>query len=150
MSRQPTGLRAIERQLRIHDLRLAKLRAWLSAVLAALSRCKGEDGRREKSVDGTPDPRTLEYERDTLEREIEAHETLIALGSDRHALELLDEVAGDASLAREAAPNPRAFAEARGVRLPRNMIVRVTVAAGRVTVQVDYVDPACAASLTFP
>ena len=118
--------------------------------MAALSKCEAEDGPRGKSMDTTPDPLTLVYERDTLDREIQAHETLIALGRDRQALELLDEVAGDASLAREAAADPRAFAEARGIRLPRNMVVQVKVAAGRVTVQVDYVDRACAASLTFP
>ena len=100
-------------------------------------------------MDTTPSAETLEYERDTLDREIRAHEILIALGRDRQALELLDKVAGDASLAREAAADPRAFAEARGVLLPRNMAVRVNIVADRVSVELDYIDRSCAASLTF-
>lgn len=148
MSKHPR-LDSIERQLRVHDLRLAKLRAWRSAVVAALSRCEAEGDRR-KSLDGTPDSRTLVYERDTLDREIRAHEILIALGRDRDVLDLLDKVAGDPSLAREIAPDPKAFAASRGVHLPRTMAVAVKVAAGRVTVQIDYVDRSCAASLTFP
>jgi hypothetical protein len=149
VSQHPTGPGSIERQLRTHDLRVDKLRAWLSAVEAALVRREKEKDGRGKSMD-RPDIRTLEYERDTLDREIRAHDMLIALGRDRKALELLDKVASDPSLAREAAPDPRAFAEARGVRLPRNMRVQVKLAAGRVIVQVDFVDRACAASLTFP
>src|SRR5688572_26888347 len=150
MSKHPTGLESIERQLRVHDLRLAKLRAWRDAVVAALRKCEGEGGRRDKALDSTPSTETLEYERDTLDREIRAHEILTTLGRDRQALELLDEVAGDPSLAREAAADPRAFAEARGVRLPRNMAVRVNIVGDQVTVQLDYIDRACAASLVFP
>ncbi len=93
---------------------------------------------------------TLQYERDTLDREIRVHEILIALGRDRKALDLLETVAGDPSVAREAAADPRAFAEARGVQLPRNMAVRVNIVADRVSVELDYIDRAFAASLTFP
>jgi hypothetical protein len=150
MSKHPTALESIERQLRAHDRRLIKLRAWRTGVVESLRRCEGEEGSREKAMDTTPSGETLEYERDTLDREIRAHEILIALGRDRSALDLLDTVAGDASLAREAAADPRAFAEARGVRLPRNMIVRVNIVADRVSVEIDYVDRSCAASLTFP
>jgi hypothetical protein len=150
MSKHPTGLESIERQLRVHDLRVVKLRAWRNAVVESLRRCEGDEGSRRKAMDTTPSAETLEYERDTLDREIRAHEILIALGRDRQALELLDQVAGDPALAREAAADPRAFAEARGVRLPRNLAVGVQVAGNRVSVQIDYVDKACTASLTFP
>jgi hypothetical protein len=115
----------------------------------ALGGCEAEGGHHE-AVEAKPDARTLIYERDALDREIRAHETLLALGRDRDALDLLDRVAGDPSLARAAASDPRAFAEARGVHLPRNMIVRVNVVVSRVIVQIDYVDRACTASLTFP
>ena len=150
MSKASSGFEAIERQLRGHDVRLAKLRAWRDAVVAALHTCDGEGGRRDKALDTTPGTETLEYERDALEREMRAHEILIALGRDRQALELLDQVVNDPSLASEAAANPRAFAQARGVELPRNLAVRVDVVGERVTVQLDYTDRACAASLTFP
>lgn len=150
MSKHPTGLESIERQLRIHDLRLTKLRAWRSAVVATLAKYESENGPRPKTMDTTPDSRTLVYERDTLDREIHAHGALIALGRNRHALELLDSVAGDLALAREAAPDPIAFARARGIELPNNTVVGVRVVAGRVIVQVDYVDRSFAASLTFP
>jgi hypothetical protein len=150
VSKHPSALGSIERQLRVHDLRVTRLRAWLCAVEEALREREVKEDCGGKSVDGRPDPRTLVYERDTLDREIRAHETLIALGRDRHALELLDQVARDPSLAREAALDPKAFADARGVHLPRNLMVQVKVAAGRVSVQVDFVDRACAASLTFP
>jgi hypothetical protein len=151
MSKHQSGLQSIERQLRVHDLRLARLRAWLEAVIAALRACgEHKGGRCEKALDATPSSETLEYERDTLEREIRAHEVLTALGRDRPALALLEAVAGDPALAREAAGDPRAFAEARGVKLPRNMDVRVDVVAERVSVRLDYIDRACAASLTFP
>ena len=116
----------------------------------SLRRCKGDEGSRRKAMDTTPSAETLEYERDTLDREIRAHEILIALGRDRQALELLDKVAGDPSLAREAAADPRAFAQARGVQLPRNMAVRVNIVADRVSVELDYLDRSCAGSLTFP
>jgi hypothetical protein len=150
VSKHQAALGSIERQLRVHDLRASRLRAWLTAVEEALCRRAADDEPRGKSMDGRPDIRTLEYERDTLDREIRAHDMLTALGRDRNALELLDQVASDPSLAREAAPDPRAFASARGVHLPRNMNVHVKVAGGRVSVQVDFVDRACAASLTFP
>jgi hypothetical protein len=150
MSKPSSRLEPIERQLRAHDLRLAKLRAWRDSVVAALSGCEGEGGRREKALDTTPSAETLEYERDALDREIRAHEVLTTIGRDRQALELLEAVVGDVALAREAAADPRAFAEARGVRLPRNMGVRVDVVADRVSVRLDYIDRACAASLTFP
>ncbi len=147
MSKHRTALESNERQLRGHDLRLIKLRAWRDSVVELLRSCEGS---REKALDTTPSTETLEYERDTLDREIRAHEILIALGRDRTALELLEQVAGDVSLAREVAADPRAFAEARGVRLPRNMAVRVNVVADRVSVQLDYLDRSCPASLTFP
>jgi hypothetical protein len=150
MSKHPTALESIERQLRAHDLRVLKLRAWRDAVFASLRRCEKDEGSRRKAMDTTPSAETLEYERDTLDREIRAHEILIALGRDRQALELLEQVAGDPALAREAAADPRAFAEARGVQLPRNMAVRVNIVADRVSVELDYVDRSCAASLTFP
>ena len=147
MSKHATGLESIERQLRGHDLRLCKLRAWRDGVIALLRKY---EGRREKAMDTTPSTETLEYERDTLEREIRAHEILIALGRDRNALELLEKVAGDPALAREAAANPKAFAEARGVQLPRNMAVRVHIVADRVSIELDYLDRSCPASITFP
>ena len=150
MSKHPTGLESIERRLRSHDQRLKKLLAWRSGVLAALKSLEAEDVPRGKAMDGTPDPRTLVYERDALDREIRFHETLTAFGRDRQALDLLDQLAHDPALAHEAAPDPRAFAEARGISLPRNMAVQVKVAAGRVSVQLDYNDPAHAATLTFP
>lgn len=150
MSKHATALESIERQLRVHHLRLVKLRAWRDAVVESVRRCEGDEGSRRKAMDTTPSTETLEYERDTLNREIRAHEILIALGRDGQALELLDKVAGDPSLAREAAADPRAFAEARGVQLPRNMVVRVNIVADRVSVELDYIDRSCAASLTFP
>lgn len=149
MSKHPEGLRTIERQLRMHDLRVAKLRPWLDQVLAMLHRCK-EGSPSVKSLDGTPSQETLEYERDALEREICAHEVLITLGRDQHALEMLDEVAADASLARSVAADPRAFAESRGIRLPKDLVVTVTVHGERARIRLDYFDRACAASLTFP
>jgi hypothetical protein len=149
MLKHPTGLRWIERQLRMHDLRLAKLNAWRNAVLTMLGRCK-EDGGPHKALDGTPDRVTLEYERDALAREIRGHEILVALGRDFHALKMLEKVAGDASLARTVARDPKAFAEASGVRLPKNLVVTVTVTGEQVYIRLDYFDRACAASLTFP
>jgi len=147
MSKHPDALASIERQLRIHDLRLNRIRAWRDAVVEALRRCEGS---RDKAMDTTPSAETLEYERDTLDREIRAHEILIALGRDRHALELLDRVAGDPAVAREAAADPRAFAESHGVQLPRNMAIRVNIIADRVSVELDYIDRSWATSLTFP
>lgn len=150
MSKHPIAFESMERQLRVHHLRLVKVRAWRDAVVESLRRCEGNEGSRRKAMDTTPSAETLEYERDTLDREIRAHELLIALGRDRQALELLEKVAGDPSLAREAAVDPRAFAEARGVQLPRNVAVRVNIVAERVSVEIDYTDRSCAASFTFP
>jgi hypothetical protein len=150
MSKYPSALESIERQLRVHHLRLVRLREWRDAVVELLRRCERDEGSRRKAMDTTPSAETLEYERDTLEREMRAHEILIALGRDRQALELLETVVADLSLAREAAADPRAFAEARGVQLPRNMAVRVNIIADRVSVELDYIDRSCAASLTFP
>ena len=147
MSKHSTAFESIERQLRVHHLRLTKLRAWHDSVVESLRGCEGP---RQKAMDTTPSSETLEYEREMLEREIRAHEILIALGRDRQALALLEQVADDPILAREAAPDPRAFAEARGVHLPRNLAVRVHVAGDRVRIDVDYVDRSCAASFTFP
>jgi len=150
MSKHQTALESIERQLRVHHLRVTRLRAWRDAVVKSLRGCEGDEGSRRKAMDTTPSAETLEYERDTLDREIRAHEILIALGRDRDALQLLEKVAGDLAVAREAAPNPRAFAEAHGVQLPRNLAVRVNIVADRVSVELDYLDRSCPASLTFP
>jgi hypothetical protein len=150
MSKHLTALESIDRQLRLHHLRVSKLRAWRDAVVESLRRCEGDESSRRKAMDTTPSAETLEYERDTLDREIRAHEILMALGRDRQALELLEQVAGDPSLAREAAADPRAFAQARGVQLAHNMAVRVNIVADRVSIELDYIDRSCAASLTFP
>ena len=44
MSKHPTALESIERQLRAHDRRLIKLRAWRTGVVESLRRCEGEEG----------------------------------------------------------------------------------------------------------
>lgn len=150
MSKHPGIIVSIKRQLRVHRLRLAKLRAWRDAVVEALRGRECDKVPREKAPDTTPSTETLEYERDILDREIRAHEILIALGRDRQALEMLETVIGNPSLAREAAADARAFAEARGVHLPSNMVVRVNLVADHVSVELDYVDRFCAASLAFP
>ena len=54
MSKHPTGLESIERQLRTHDLRLKKLRACRDAVVRALGTCESGEGSRPKALDTTP------------------------------------------------------------------------------------------------
>lgn len=150
MSTHAPPMLSLDRQLRLHHLRLGKLRTWRDAVVQTLCSRESDKVPRCKTMDTTPSTETLQYERDMLDREIRAHEFLIALGDDQQALDVLERIVGDPALAREAAVDPRAFAAARGVQLPRGMAVRVEVIADHVSVDLEYVDQFCAVSLRLP
>jgi hypothetical protein len=152
MSKIPvaTATASLRRELLLHVLRLRRLKKWREAVGRALRERECDAALRAKAMDTTPSTETLDYERETLDREIRMHTVLVALGRDRRALRMLEDVVADPALARHAATDARAFSEARGVQLPRQLHVRVDVMANRVRVEIDYIERPFAASFAFP
>jgi hypothetical protein len=80
-------------------------------------------------------------DRRLVEREIEVHKTLLALGRSQKVHDVLGEVAADPHLARRAARDPVAFAKERGIALPRNLKIDLHVAHAGVSMVVTCYSP---------
>lgn len=118
---------SLQRQLRVHEERLALLRSQLNNL--------------EVPRDPNPKLRSPEWvtgERKVLEREIRIHEQLIELGRDPKVLDTLGELADNRDYAREAARDPEGVARMRGIELPANMTLRLDLELDRVQLQISY------------
>jgi hypothetical protein len=142
-------LEPLDRRLEVHDRRLELLRSHRRAIGEKLRQCEGAQVPPAKGLDGSRDMTSLTYERDTIDREIRVHETLVALARDPKVLDALQEVSGSVPLAREAARDPKAFAHARGISFPRNLVVSVEIVGGRVRVTAAYYDEVYSATLVW-
>jgi hypothetical protein len=141
-------IESLERHLSIHQEDIADLRR----TLRTLSR---EIRLRETGQGRDPNPKPegipgLIAQRELVERELRTHEALLALGRDGRMIDTLGEFLENSGLAREAARDPKAFAEGRGVAIPADMTIELDVdEADRVTMRVAYYDEDSPFTLTW-
>jgi len=149
-----THLASLEPHLKQHERELDQLvqRAdALAAELGAKGSAKREPGTgtasasKRKSVgvvEKDPLPRkVLQAEQQEVKRSIATHRKLIRFGRDKRVGKVLADVAADPQLAREAAVDPVAFAAARGIELPEQTRLSMTVDDQGVTLRVAHLDP---------
>lgn len=125
-------LESLQRQLQVHEERLAILRSHQDAL---------EREATEPATDTNPKVRTPEWvtrQRELLEREIRIHEQLIKLGRDPKVLDALGDLAENRDYAREAARDPKGAARKRGIELPTNMTLRLDLEQDGVQLQIIY------------
>jgi hypothetical protein len=143
--------------VRVHEERISVLRWQLDHLVpgetrherrpAEASAKKPGSNLRHKPREAGPDPnpkvRTDEWitgRREALEREILIHERLIELGRDPRVLEALGELAQNRAYAEEVARDPVAAARKRGIELPGNLMLRLTVEPDRIQLQITFYD----------
>ncbi|QCX81446.1 hypothetical protein C9F11_39320 [Streptomyces sp. YIM 121038] len=76
-----------------------------------------------------------------VERAIAKHDRIVELARDERVGEVLQAVADDPDLAREAAADPSAFAARHGIDLPATLVVTVLVAGRDVSARFSNADP---------
>ena len=129
----------LERQLKLHQGDVAAMREERDALAARAD-------QREKGNWDDPNPKPegikgLRQQVKLLDRQVKQHEQLIALGRDDRVLAALGVLVDDPDQLREAAKDPRAFAGARGVKLPTTMDVVVRVVDDAPVLDVLNYDP---------
>ena len=146
---------SLERQLRVHEERLALLRPQLNNLLqgelrhekvpaGAVGKEHGLDVHQKASKAARDSnlkvrsPEWIARQRELLEREIRIHEELIELGRDPKVLEALGDLAENRDYAREAARDPKGAARKRGIDLPAKMTLRLDLELDRVQLQISY------------
>jgi hypothetical protein len=132
MSLPTSHMESLERHLSVHEERLTQLREQLRKSPAG----------RDPNPKGDPNPKpplpnTSGNYRDVLDREIRFHEKLIALARDARVSQALRDLIDDPEFAREAARDPRAAAQKRGIDLPPGLTLRLDHGADRVSLQVS-------------
>ena len=139
MAVSKTHKAGLERQLKVHVRDVAGLRAQLKSLDAELA-------RREKGKWSDPNPKpgrgilALRDQRVLIELEIERHLAILALAQDERFVRTLDELAEDPELIDKAARDPKAFARARGLRLPNTVELEVDEVEGHPRVRVVNYD----------
>ncbi len=141
MSSPELHRKPLERYLRIHDEQITALLASKEAITREIGRRQnkkqGEPSKPNAKIARTP---TLAARRDAIERRISIHKELVALGRDQRILDVLDEVASNQDLAREAASDPNAFAKSRGIKIPANMKLEADAEEDQISLRVTYYD----------
>jgi hypothetical protein len=136
MSLPPSHLDSLERHMTLHRQRIARLRQQLDMVNRAITHRQagqGNDPKREGI-------RGLTAKAELVEREIRKHEELLALGQDERLLNALGEVLDDPQLARAASSDPRGYARDRGLELPQNMDLTLTLHNGQIELLIAFYD----------
>jgi hypothetical protein len=119
-----------------HQADLAELREQADKLREMLRR------RPPKDAPKPPPPRSaLQGDLATVERTISKHEQVIALARNERVTEVLQAVANDPELAREAAVDPRAFAARHDLHLPDTMVINMLVAGRDVSARISNLDP---------
>lgn len=136
----------LERHLKAHNKDVAELRATLKSLARELE-------RREAGRWSDPNPKpghgtaVLSDQIQMIEWEIERHLALVELGRDERLLRTLDELIDHPDLIDKAAQDPKAFAKARGIKLPVTMEIELAQVDGHPQLRVVNYDRA--ASLTM-
>ena len=82
----------------------------------------------------------LRVQASAMEREIRAHEAILALAGQERILAFLGELADSARAVKAASPDPLSYARQRGVVLPDGIQLSIDIADEDVTVRVTYTD----------
>ena len=122
--------------LELHEADLADLREQAERIKEMLDRPPPGDAPKPP-----PQRSALQSDLISIERSISKHEQVIGLGRDERVGEVLQAVAGDPELAREAAADPRAFAARRGLELPDTMVITMLVTGRDVSARISNFDP---------
>jgi hypothetical protein len=136
MSLPPAHLDSLERHMTLHRQRIARLRQLLELVNQTITRHQSRQGDDPKN-DRIPG---LTAKAELVEREMRRHEELLALGQDERLLNALGEVLDDHELARAASRNPRRYARERGLELPQNMNLTMTLHDDQIELLIAYHD----------
>jgi hypothetical protein len=137
-------LATLQPYLELHEADLADLREQADILREMLRRQPPNDAPK------PPPPReALQSDLASIERSISKHEHVIDLARDERVGELLQAVAADPDLAREAADDPRAFAIRHGLELPGTMVINVLVAGRDVSARFSNLDPDMPFELTW-
>jgi hypothetical protein len=88
----------------------------------------------------SPSESTLKRELVGVERSISKHEQVVSLARDKRVGQVLQALADDRDLAREAAADPYAFATGRGLELPETMVIDVVVAGSDIYARIANID----------
>jgi hypothetical protein len=149
-------LKSLQRQLRLHEERLALLRSQQVSESergrqpgAAGAAGRESDpgvghatGRAPKPI-RDPNPKiysaeVIAWRKEVLQREIRLHERLIELARDPNIMDALGDLAADPDLAHEAARDPIGAARQRGIELPADMTLDLAVGPGGVDLRITY------------
>lgn len=84
--------------------------------------------------------KALRDEQDQIAQVVAIHEAILALGRDQGILDLLSDMADSAEVAREASKDCRAYAQGRGIRLPKGLELSVEIEATHVAVRGTFRD----------
>jgi hypothetical protein len=122
--------------LELHQADLADLREQADKIREMLDRPSPGDAPKPP-----PQRSALQSDLVAIERSISKHEQVIGLARDERVGELLQAIADDPELAREAAGDPRAFAARRGLELPDTMVIIMFVADRDVSARISNFDP---------
>ncbi|MCE0764771.1 hypothetical protein LWC35_17920 [Pseudonocardia kujensis] len=129
-------LASLQPYLELHKADIADLREQADVLREMLRRPPPADAPKSPLS-----PSILESDLKSVERSISTHERLIRLGRDERVGEVLQAVADDPELAREAAVDPRAFAARRGLELPDTFVIKMVVAGRDVSARINNLDP---------
>jgi hypothetical protein len=132
MSLPRSHLESLQRNLDVHEERLAVLRSHQNAL---------EHQATKQARDPNPKVRSPEWitnQREALDREIRIHEQLIKLGRNPKVLDALGDLAENRDYASEAARDPEGAARKRGIELPAKMTLRLDLEPDRVQLQIIY------------
>lgn len=122
--------------LELHQAEIADLRAQADTLREMLR------GPKPKNSPKAPPSRSaLQSDLERIERSISKHEEIVGLARQEGIVDLLQTVADDPELAREAAADPRAFVERHGFELPSTMVIIPLVAGRDVSARMKNVDP---------
>jgi hypothetical protein len=137
-------LATLQPYLELHEADLADLREQADILREMLRRQPPDDAPK------PPLPReALQSDLESTERSISKHEQVIDLARDERVGELLQAVADDPDLAREAAEDPHAFAVRHGLELPDTMVINVLMAGRDVSARFSSLDPDMPFELTW-
>src|SRR5262249_32436513 len=143
MSLPRSHLDSLERHMALHRQRIARLRQLLDMVNRAITHRQAGQGNDQAGHGDDPKPggiRGLSAKAELLEREIRRHEELLALGQDERLLNALGEVLDDPQLARAASSDPRGYARERGLELPQNMDLTLSLHNGQIELLIAFYD----------
>jgi hypothetical protein len=151
----PQGHReSLQEHLSVHEERLAQLQKLQDAIKGDAPDQQGRtptSGARTESDAGgkkgaarhdkfrkTRRPEWLNEQREKLAREIRIHERLLELGKDPKVMDALGELAKNRKYAQSVAQDPERAARERGIELPPNMRLQLSLQPDSVVLQIAY------------